>query len=142
MANWHPIPTETFDIPVHEARRGYRSDAYFWRAKVALERAKGLVEGITALPAMLRTHGLPVPRDGARRSMADLLSLEGMSIDHLAAIWPELDSIPAALRGQIEADCRYAGYLSRQTADIDALARYEAIRLPADFDWILRAKFL
>ncbi|MDH3716001.1 MAG: quinolinate phosphoribosyl transferase [Gammaproteobacteria bacterium] len=39
MANWHPIPTETFDIPVHEARRGYRSDAYFWRAKVALERA-------------------------------------------------------------------------------------------------------
>lgn len=48
MANWHPIPTETFDIPVHEARRGYRSDAYFWRAKVALERAglkrSGLVQ--------------------------------------------------------------------------------------------------
>lgn len=40
MANWHPIPTETFDIPVHEVRRGYRSDAYFWRAKVALERAE------------------------------------------------------------------------------------------------------
>ena len=58
-----------------------------------------------------------------------------MSIDHLAAIWPELDSIPAALRGQIEADCRYAGYLSRQKADIDALARDEAIRLPADFDY-------
>ena len=39
MTNWHPISTETFDIPVHEVRRGYRSDAYFWRAKVALERA-------------------------------------------------------------------------------------------------------
>ena len=109
--------------------------AVWTERKAALERAKGLVEGITALPAMLRTHGLPVPRDGARRSMADLLSLEGMSIDHLAAIWPELDSIPAALRGQIEADCRYAGYLSRQKADIDALARDEAIRLPADFDY-------
>ncbi len=39
MTSWRPIPTETFDIPVHEVRRGYRSDAYFWRAKVALERA-------------------------------------------------------------------------------------------------------
>ncbi len=31
------IPTEVFDLPVHEIRRGYRSDVYFWRAKRALE---------------------------------------------------------------------------------------------------------
>ena len=31
------IPTEVFDIPVHEVRRGYRSDVYFWRAKRTLE---------------------------------------------------------------------------------------------------------
>jgi len=36
---WHPLPPETFDIPVHEIRRGYRSDVYFWRSKVALENA-------------------------------------------------------------------------------------------------------
>ncbi|MEE9167054.1 MAG: quinolinate phosphoribosyl transferase [Candidatus Neomarinimicrobiota bacterium] len=34
---WKPLPPETFDIPVHEIRRGYRSDVYFWRGKVALE---------------------------------------------------------------------------------------------------------
>lgn len=28
-----------FDLPVQELRRGYRSDIYFWRTKVALERA-------------------------------------------------------------------------------------------------------
>lgn len=33
------LPPETFDIPVHEIRRGYRSDVYFWRSKVALENA-------------------------------------------------------------------------------------------------------
>ena len=32
------IPTEVFDLPVHEMRRGYRSDVYFWRAKRTLER--------------------------------------------------------------------------------------------------------
>jgi nicotinate phosphoribosyltransferase len=37
--SWKPLPPETFDIPVHEIRRGYRSDVYFWRSKVALEDA-------------------------------------------------------------------------------------------------------
>jgi nicotinate phosphoribosyltransferase len=38
--DWTPLPVETFDIPVHEIRRGYRSDVYFWRSKVALENAQ------------------------------------------------------------------------------------------------------
>ncbi len=29
-----------FDLPVHELRRGYRSDVYFWREKVILEKDK------------------------------------------------------------------------------------------------------
>ncbi len=37
---WKPLSAETFDIPVHEIRRGYRSDVYFWRSKVALENAR------------------------------------------------------------------------------------------------------
>ena len=39
LARYTPLPPETFDIPVHEIRRGYRSDVYFWRSKVALENA-------------------------------------------------------------------------------------------------------
>ena len=103
--------------------------------KASLERAIRLVEGIGALPSELRTHGLPSARDGARRSAADLLALEDMSIERLTGIWPELNDIPQNLRPQIEADCRYAGYVGRQKADIDALARDEAICLPLDFDY-------
>jgi len=36
---WTPTPSSTFDIPVHEIRRGYRSDVYFWRSKVVLEKS-------------------------------------------------------------------------------------------------------
>lgn len=32
------IPIEVFDIPIHEIRRGYLSDVYFWRAKRTLEK--------------------------------------------------------------------------------------------------------
>lgn len=31
------LSTTTFDLPVQELRRGYRSDVYFWREKVVLE---------------------------------------------------------------------------------------------------------
>ena len=107
-----------------------------WTArKAALRAAQALVTDIAALPGELRTHGLPVPRDGARRTVADLLSLEDMSIDRLATIWPQLDEVPVTLRAQIEADCRYAGYIERQKADIEALARDEVIHLPSGFDY-------
>ena len=33
----HRLESHVFDLPVHELRRGYRSDIYFWREKRALE---------------------------------------------------------------------------------------------------------
>lgn len=32
------LESHVFDLPVQELRRGYRSDIYFWRSKVALEK--------------------------------------------------------------------------------------------------------
>jgi nicotinate phosphoribosyltransferase len=34
------LPAYVFDLPVQELRRGYRSDVYFWREKVALENSR------------------------------------------------------------------------------------------------------
>ena len=107
-----------------------------WQAKKQqLATATSTLHTATALPRELAVHNLPLPRDGARRSAADMLALEGSSIIGLTALWPVLDSIPAALHAQLEADCRYAGYIERQRADIEALHRDEAISIPADFDY-------
>lgn len=32
------LPVHVFDLPIQEIRRGYRSDVYFWREKLILER--------------------------------------------------------------------------------------------------------
>jgi nicotinate phosphoribosyltransferase len=32
------LPSDVFDLPIQEIRRGYRSDVYFWREKLILER--------------------------------------------------------------------------------------------------------
>ena len=107
-----------------------------WQAKKQqLATATSTLHTATALPLELAVHDLPLPRDGARRSAADMLALEGSSIIGLTALWPVLGSIPAALHAQLEADCRYAGYIERQRADIEALHRDEAISIPADFDY-------
>jgi tRNA uridine 5-carboxymethylaminomethyl modification enzyme len=39
-------------------------------------------------------------------------------------------------RFQIETDARYAGYLDRQKADIEAFRRDEALQLPKDIDYL------
>ena len=103
--------------------------------KAALAAARRLVEETTALPSALRAAGLPAPRDGGRRRVADMLGFDGIEFPDLLGLWPQLADIPEALRPQIEADCRYAGYIARQQADIDALRRDEAIAIPSDFDY-------
>lgn len=107
-----------------------------WKTKQgSLATATARLQESSALPKALMSHDLPAPRDGGRRSAADMLALEGITIDSLIGLWPELADIPAALRPQLEADCRYAGYLERQRADIEALHRDEAIVIPDDFDY-------
>ena len=94
-----------------------------------------MIKTATALPGELRAVGLPTPRDGARRNAADMLALDGVGFDRILGLWPELKAIPGSSRPQIEADCRYAGYIDRQKADIDALRRDESIIIPPDFDY-------
>ena len=64
---------------------------------------------------------------GGARSGADLLALEGIGIADILPLWPEHAAISPDLYGQLEADYRYAGYIARQQADIDALRRDEAV---------------
>ena len=107
-----------------------------WLArKDRLNAATTLLQAATVLPTALRAHGLPVPRDGGQRNAADMLALEGITIGSLTDLWPELEAIDQSLHPQLEADCRYAGYLERQRADIEALHRDEAISIPPDFDY-------
>ena len=107
-----------------------------WHAKrESLAVATARLQECSALPKALQSHDLPAPRDGGRRSAADMLALEDITIESLTGLWPELADIPQALRPQLEADCRYAGYLERQRADIEALHRDEAISIPDDFDY-------
>ena len=107
-----------------------------WRDKeAALISARLMLQQDPAKPTILEAHNLPVPRDGKKRSAADLLSLEGVSLQDCMTIWPDLASIPKTLHSQLETDCRYSGYLRRQQADISAMRRDEALLIPESIDY-------
>jgi tRNA uridine 5-carboxymethylaminomethyl modification enzyme len=110
-----------------------RAEAF--EAKMAmLDAARALASSLSATPNELARHGLAVNRDGVRRSVADLLRHPDIDLARLAAIWPELGTLPPAIVEQLEIDGRYAGYLERQDADIRAFRRDESLALPPDLD--------
>jgi len=58
-----------------------------------------------------------------------------MSLDKLAAIWPELAGVPRAVADRLETDATYAVYLNRQNADIAAHRRDESVLLSDKLDF-------
>ena len=103
--------------------------------KEKLTMARGLLAALTESAKTIAAAGLPAPRDGARRSAADLLSLESVGFADIQSLWPELAVIPDHLFAQLSADCRYAGYVGRQQSDIEALRRDEAVLIPPHTDF-------
>ena len=101
----------------------------------ALDEARQALGKLEKSPPQLAKQGLTVNQDGAPRSPMDLLALPGMSMAGLAHIWPELAEIRPDVAEQLEIDARYAGYMVRQTADIVAFRRDEALGLPDDLDY-------
>jgi len=107
-----------------------------WRDKAKqLKMARDLLQSATAAAKAVAAAGLPAPRDGAKRCAADMLSLESVGFAEILPLWPELAAIPTHLHAQLAADCRYAGYVGRQQADIDTLRRDEAATIPPHTDF-------
>ncbi|MGA8772513.1 MAG: FAD-dependent oxidoreductase, partial [Rhodomicrobium sp.] len=101
----------------------------------AIENARRLLEGLSLTPDQAARHGIALNRDGRRRSAFDLLSLPGVSMSTLLAIWPELSAIPAFAAERLQVDARYAVYLDRQEASILAFRKDEAAAIPAAIDF-------
>ncbi len=111
-----------------------RRTSHFRQYAAALDSARQLVASLGGSPTFLLRAGLPVNQDGIWRSAADLLRYPEIDLGVLARLWPDLQSLPPLVAEQIEIDGKYAGYLERQNADIQAFRKDEALALPSDLD--------
>jgi tRNA uridine 5-carboxymethylaminomethyl modification enzyme len=109
--------------------------AAFAEKQSALAESRRLLETLALTPREAARHGLTLNQDGRRRSAFELLAFPGIDLARLAAVWPEIARLPAAIAAQVAVDARYAAYVRRQDADVEVLRREEAMRIPDGFDY-------
>jgi len=107
----------------------------FARKKAALNSARDQLLEIDASPTALRAEGLEINQDGVRRNGMDLLAYPGIDMARLAMIWPDLLGQRVDVVEQLEIEAAYANYLERQDADVKAMRRDEALRLPDNLNY-------
>ena len=115
---------------------GSERAAAFEQKMVRLDTARTEAAKLTLTPPEAARRGLRLRADGVRRSLTDLLAYPDIGWSELTNIWPQLADWPLDVRLQVETDALYAGYIDRQAADIEAFRRDEALRLPADIDYL------
>ncbi|MEO0342514.1 MAG: tRNA uridine-5-carboxymethylaminomethyl(34) synthesis enzyme MnmG [Pseudomonadota bacterium] len=114
---------------------GYQRKEYFNQKMDALLAAKSALSERSLTPTQAKTAGLHVNQDGQRRTGLEFLSFQGVGYAELKAIWPNLDAEKYII-DQLERDAIYANYLDRQSRDIDAMRRDEALTIPLNFSFI------
>jgi tRNA uridine 5-carboxymethylaminomethyl modification enzyme len=102
------------------------------------QRRKQLKEQLlhlTVTPTQAAQKGVDLNKDGRVRTAFELLAYPHITFAQLQNLWPELTSISPDLADRMKTDAVYAVYLGRQAADVAALQRDEAVRLPATLDF-------
>jgi tRNA uridine 5-carboxymethylaminomethyl modification enzyme len=101
----------------------------------ALEEARRMARALTVRPKEAERHGLPLKRDGHRRTAFELLAYPSIGIADLTGMWPQLGALAPKIAEQLEIDAKYAVYLDRQAADVAAYRRDETLELPPALDY-------
>ncbi|WP_173934384.1 tRNA uridine-5-carboxymethylaminomethyl(34) synthesis enzyme MnmG [Chelativorans sp. Marseille-P2723] len=107
----------------------------FTAAEKALDDARRLVCSFSLTPNEASRYGIALNHDGIRRNAYDLLAYPDLSLERLAAIWPELKDIQTNVGERLETEARYAVYLERQETDAERVRRDEALEIPGTISY-------
>jgi tRNA uridine 5-carboxymethylaminomethyl modification enzyme len=107
----------------------------FRAKKRALEKARAFVQTLHKTPKQLKSMGFQVNVDGHNRKPLDLLAYPNVKWADVVQVFPELSNIKPEVAEQLEIEGIYQGYLARQSLDILAFKKEEALLIPEDFDY-------
>ncbi len=79
--------------------------------------------------------GIDVKKDGKRRSIEQLMSLQDVKPDDFFVVEPKLKTLSPSILNQLKREAIYSNYISRQATDVERLKRDEMLKLPDDLDY-------
>ena len=107
------------------------SRARLFAEKMAkIDAAKTVLAARTCSPHDLQAVGLTVSRDGARRTLLQVLAFAETEWSHIEQLEPKMLNVDASTKAQVWRDALYAQYLHREQADAETLQRNELVRIP------------
>lgn len=109
--------------------------AVFSAKRESLQNWTRILEDTKFTARSLAQVGAKVNVDSQSRTGFEALSLPDFSLFDLAKIDPQFAEIAPEIAAQIERDARYAPYILRQTQDVEALRRDEAVLIPDGFSY-------
>jgi len=111
-----------------------RAAAYEKKA-AAQTAAWARLDAVSQSPSVLARQGIRIKQDGIRRTAFEMLAFPKVSFADVVRIWPELSDISPVAQATLEVEAKYAHYLARQSADVEAYRRDENLELPQDLDY-------
>ncbi|KAI9793393.1 MAG: Mitochondrial Translation Optimization [Peltula sp. TS41687] len=79
--------------------------------------------------------GCTVNEDAELRSAYDLLKVNGITMESLMAVLPDIALFSPHIKNRVAIEATYAPYIAHQEASIRAFQRHENLRLPLDLNY-------
>lgn len=114
---------------------GSRRKDHFIKKQVQIENAKERLANLRLSPSAAMRHGLKVRQDGVMRSALELLQLPSVNMAQLEAVWPDLAELDTDVTNCLEIEGQYAGYISRQRAEVRTFRNEESLNLPPELNF-------
>ncbi len=86
-------------------------------------------------PNQAKKYSIKIAMDGVKRSAFEVIGQRNVNMAKIRQIFPSLPAYSAALEKQVEIDAHYSGYLNRQSNDIKAFKKDEAVIIPVGIDY-------
>tara|TARA_B110000285_G_C15132519_1_gene624632 strand:- start:349 stop:2217 length:1869 start_codon:yes stop_codon:yes gene_type:complete len=111
-----------------------RKNSFFEKQKKLISVYEAL-QSNSMTPNVAANHSVKISMDGVKRSGIDVLALKDVTISKLRKIWQNIPYYDQNIDDQVELDAHYSGYLKKQSRDIEAFKKDEAILIPIDIDY-------
>ncbi len=113
------------------------------RKKTFLDKSKSLFALTNFLkqkklsPNEAKNHNIKIAMDGVKRSVIEIIGQRNVNMAKIRQIFSDIPVKNSDLDRQVEIDAHYLGYLDRQSRDVRAFLKDEAVLIPEDMNYDL-----
>ena len=100
-----------------------------------IEKCNKILSEKEFTPNQLLAQGISVSQDGNKRNLKQVLAFPSITFDNITVFDKRLLKIEKEIQKQAHRDAMYSNYIDRQSKDIEAIKRDEAIKIPYNFDY-------